>query len=177
MAHYVVCAVCKQRFDRDKYKAVLVSSRRYAHASCVGALSPEEDKQEKDRQALEAYIIKLFDLDHMDGRISLQIKKYMQEHSEYSYSGIKRTLEYFYEIKHNPIDKANGGIGIVPWVYEEARRYFYNQWLLSQKNADKDISAYIPKVREIIIKPPKREPRKRKLFTFLDAEEGDGNKQ
>lgn len=173
MAHYVTCAICKLKFDRDKYPAVLVSSRRYAHASCAGQLSPEKEKEQKDLQALETYIIKLFQLEHMDGRITLQIKKYMQDHPEYTYSGIKRTLEYFYEIKGNSIAKANGGIGIVPWVYEEAKRYFYNQWLLSQKNADKDIVSYVPKINEIIIKPPVREPKKRKVFTFLDEEVKD----
>ena len=171
MARYVTCSICKERFDRDKYPAVLVSSRRYAHALCAGTLSPEEQERELKRKELEKYIIKLFNLEHMDGRITLQIQKYLQDHPEYSYSGIKRTLEYFYEIKKNPLDKSNGGIGIVPWVYEEAKRYYYNQWLLSQKNAEKDIAAYVPKVREIIIKPPKREPRKRKIFTFLDEEE------
>ena len=175
MAHYVTCAICKERFDRDKYPAVLVSSRRYAHAACAGTLSPEETQREKDRKDLEQYIIKLFNLEHMDGRITLQIKKYMQDHPEYTYSGIKRTLEYFYEVKKNSIEKANGGIGIVPWVYEEAKRYYYNQWLLSQKNADKDISMYVPKIKKIRIKPPKREPRKRRIFTFLDKEEVENN--
>ena len=171
MAHYVVCAICKERFDRDKFAAVLVSPRRYAHASCANKLPPEEAKKEKDLKELEDYIIKLFNLDHMDGRITLQIKKYMQDYPNYTYSGIKNTLYYFYEIKKNSIDKANGSIGIVPWVYEEAYRYFYNQWLLSQKNADKDIELYKPKVRDIVIKPPKREIKKRRLFMFLDEEE------
>lgn len=171
MAHYVICSICKERFDRDKYPAVLVSSRRYAHATCAGTLSQEDAQKEKDRKALEDYIIKLFNLEHMDGRITLQIQKYMQDHPEYTYSGIKRTLEYFYEIKKNSLEKANGGIGIVPWVYEEARRYYYNQWLLSQKNAEKDIETYVPKVREIVIQPPKRQPKRRRVFTFLDEEE------
>lgn len=109
----------------------------------------------------------------MGGRIPLQIQKYLQEHPEYTYSGIRRTLEYFYEVKHNSIEKANGGIGIVPWVYEEAKQYYYNQWLLSQKNAEKNIQAYVPKVREITIQPPKREPKKRQIFTFLDKEVND----
>ena len=173
MAHYVTCAICKERFDRDKYPAVLVSSRRYAHATCAGTLSPEEEKIQRDKKQLDDYIIELFNLEHMDGRITLQIQKYMQDHPEYTYSGIKRTLEYFYKVKGNSIEKANGGIGIVPWVYEEAKRYYYNQWLLSQKNAEKDIESYIPKVKEITIKPPKREPKKRKLFMFLDEEAED----
>ena len=170
MAHYVTCAICRERFDRDKYPAVLISSRRYAHATCAGTLSPEDEQKEKDRKALENYIIKLFNLEHMDGRITLQIQKYLQDHPDYTYSGIRRTLEYFYEVKKNSLDKANGGIGIVPWVYEEAKRYYYNQWLLSQKNAEKDIEQYVPKVREIIIQPPKRNPKKRRIFTFLDEE-------
>ena len=170
MAHYVVCNICKKRFDRDKYPAVLVSSRRYAHASCAGALSEEEMKVEKERKALEDFIVQLFGLDHMEGRITLQIQKYMKDHPDYTYSGIQRTLEYFYVIKKNSIDKANGGIGIVPWVYDEAKRYFYNQWLLSQKNSDKDIDLYIPQVIDIIIKPPVRTPKHRRLFTFLDEE-------
>jgi hypothetical protein len=29
----------------------------------------------------------------------------------------------------------------------------------------------MPKVKEITIKPPKREPKKRRIFTFLDEEE------
>lgn len=55
----------------------------------------------------------------MDGRITLQIKKFMQDY-KYSYSGILRTLKYFYEVKQNDISKSNNGIGIVPWVYQEA---------------------------------------------------------
>lgn len=173
MAHYVVCAICKERFDRDKYPAVLVNSRRYAHASCAGKLSEEEAKKEKDLKELENYIIKLFELDHMDGRMTLQIKKFMQDYPDYTYSGIRNTLYYFYEIKGNSIEKAHGSLGIVPWVYEEAKRYFYNQWLLSQKNADKDIELYKPKIRDITIQPPKREVKKKRLFMFLDEEENN----
>lgn len=172
MAHYVICSICKQRFDRDKYPAVLTGKRRYAHSICAGALTEEEEKKEKDRVALEQYVMQLFNLDHMDGRISLQIKKYMQDYN-YSYSGILRTLKYFYEVKQNDISKANNGIGIVPWVYQEAYNYYYNQWLLSQKNQEKQIVDYIPKIIDINIRPPKREPRKRRIFTFLDEEVED----
>ncbi len=171
MAHYVICAICKQKFDRDKYPAILVTSRRYAHASCAGTLSAEETQKEKDRKDLEDYIIKLFNLEHMNGKITLQINKFLQDHPDYTYSGIKHTLEYFYDIKGNSIEKANGGIGIVPWVYAEARAYFYQQYLISQKNANKDINSYIPKTKVITIQTPKRKMRKRKIFTFLDNEE------
>lgn len=172
MAHYVTCTICKKRFDRDKYPAVLVNTRRYAHASCAGALSKEQAKEEQDRQALEEYIIQLFNLKHMDGRITLQIKKFIQDYN-YTYSGILRTLKYFYEVKKNDLSKSNNGIGIVPWVYQEAYNYYYNQWLLKQKNTDKNIEEYSPHYIDIVIKEPIRQPKKRKIFTFLDEEVED----
>lgn len=172
MAHYVTCIICKKRFDRDKYPAVLVNTRRYAHASCAGALSEEQAKEEQDRQALEEYIIQLFNLKHMDGRITLQIKKFIQDYN-YTYSGILRTLKYFYEVKKNDLSKSNNGIGIVPWVYQEAYNYYYNQWLLKQKNTDKNIEEYSPHYIDIVIKEPMRQPKKRKIFTFLDEEVED----
>ncbi len=172
MAHYVTCTICKKRFDRDKYPAVLISTRRYAHASCAGALSEEQAQKEKDREALEQYIIQLFKLEHMDGRITLQIKKFMQDY-DYTYSGILRTLKYFYEVKQNDLSKSNNGIGIVPWVYQEAYNYYYNQWLLKQKNVDKNIEEYTPNYIDITIKDPIRQQKKKNIFKFLDEEVED----
>ena len=173
MAHYVKCVICNERFDADKYKAILVKPRRYAHASCVGKLSPEETEEEKDYKALEQYVKQLFELERMDGKITLQIKKLMQDHPEYTYSGIRSSLYYFYEVKKNPLKKEQYGnsINIVPWVYEDAKRYFYEQWQLSQKNSDKNIQEYLPKIKEILIKDPIRDPYRRKVFMFLDEEE------
>lgn len=172
MAHYVTCTICKKRFDRDKYPAILISTRRYAHASCAGALSEEQAQEEKDREALEQYIIQLFKLEHMDGRITLQIKKFMQDYN-YTYSGILRTLKYFYEVKQNDLSKSNNGIGIVPWVYQEAYNYYYNQWLLKQKNVDKNIEEYTPNYIDITIKDPIRQQKKKNIFKFLDEEVED----
>lgn len=172
MAHYVTCTICKKRFDRDKYPAILISTRRYAHASCAGALSEEQAQEERDREALEQYIIQLFKLEHMDGRITLQIKKFKQDYN-YTYSGILRTLKYFYEVKQNDLSKSNNGIGIVPWVYQEAYNYYYNQWLLKQKNVDKNIKEYTPNYIDITIKDPIRQQKKKNIFKFLDEEVED----
>ena len=40
------------------------------------------------------------------------------------YRGQLLTLKYFYEVKKSPKDKSNGSIGIIPFVYEEARIYY-----------------------------------------------------
>lgn len=170
MAHKVKCYYCGKQFDRDKEEWVKVTSNRYAHKNC--AISTEEiiNQEEKDKHELEEYIIKLFNLDFVEPRIQKQIAKYREEYN-YTYSGILKSLKYFYEIKGNSIEKANGGIGIVPYVYKRAFDYYYALWQAQQKNATKEIEQYIPVVKEVTIQNPQRNVKKRKLFSFLDKEE------
>lgn len=170
MAHQVKCLYCGQIFDRDKVPFIQVSKRRYAHKEC--SISEDEKKlqENKDREELYDYIMKLFNISFVDPKIQKQIKKYIEENN-YTYSGIKKALVYFFEIKGNSVEKANGGIGIVPYVYTQAYNYYYSLWLAQQKNEDKVVQEYIPKVKEIVIPIPEKNPRKRKLFSFLDDEE------
>lgn len=95
----------------------------------------------------------------------------MKEYN-FSYSGILRTLIYFYDIRGNTTEASNNGIGIVPYVYEEAYRYYYSLWLAKQKNRDKDLRSFIPKEREVHIQAPKRKTKKSKRFSFLDEDIG-----
>ena len=88
----------------------------------------------------------------------------------FTYSGIHKSLTYFFEVKGNSIEKANGGIGIVPYVYQQAYRYYYALWEAQQKNKDKVVVEYVPTVKEIVIPVPQRQVKKRKVFSFLDEE-------
>ena len=121
--------------------------------------------------------MKLFNEDYVNARIRKQINEFMSKYN-YTYSGIQRSLEYFYEVKGNNINKANGGIGIVPFVYQDAYNYYYSLWLAKQRNVNKDLREYYtPKVVEVKIPVPERKIKKRKLFTFLDEEEVIDNEQ
>ena len=170
MAHIVTCIYCKQRFDRDKFPFIQVSARRYAHQECSLTEDQKKSKEEQDKEDLEQYIMQLFKVDYIDARIRKQIKQYREEYN-YTYSGIRKALIYFYEVKGNSIEKANGGIGIVPYVYKDAYNYFYDLWLAKQKNKDVKAELYVPQVKEIVIKRPERKIKKRLLFTFLDEEQ------
>ncbi|MCI7444377.1 MAG: hypothetical protein MSA89_15080 [Clostridium sp.] len=92
---------------------------------------------------------------------------YIREY-QYTYSGMLKALVYFYEVKGNNKNKANGGIGIIPFIYKDAYNYYYNLWMIQQSNKDKNVIDYVPKLKEIKIPIPKKEPRKRSVFTFLD---------
>ena len=169
MAHIVTCVYCKQKFDRDKFPFVQISQRRYAHQECSLTEEQKLNKEEQDKLDLENYILKLFKIDYIDARIRKQINQYREEYN-YTYSGIRKALTYFYEVKGNSIEKANGGIGIVPYIYQHAYNYYLALWQAQQKNQDKVLHDYVPKVKEIVIPRPQRKVKKRELFTFLDEE-------
>lgn len=167
--HKVKCIYCGVIFDRDKLPFIQVSQRRYAHQECSLTEEQKKSKEEQDKIDLDNYIMQLFKIDYVDARIRKQIKQYREEYN-YTYSGIRKALVYFYEVKGNPIEKANGGIGIVPYVYQNAYNYYLALWQAQQKNQDKVLTNYIPKVKEVVIPRPQRKVKKRELFTFLDEE-------
>lgn len=169
IAHTVTCVYCKERFDRDRIPFKQVSSRRYAHLGCYEREEAKVQKELGDKEKLEEYIMKMFGESYINPRIRKQIKQYVEEY-EYTYSGILKSLTYFFEVKGNSIEKANGGIGIVPYVYKDAYNYYYSLWLAQQKNEHFKPEEYIPVVREIHIPIPQRNIHKRQLFTFLDDE-------
>lgn len=110
-------------------------------------------------------------MDYVPPRVQKQIKNYVNDYN-FTYTGILKALKYFYEIQDHSLEKANDGIGIVPYIYKAAYNYYYSIWLANQKNVDKNIDDYVkPEVREIKIPIPQRKIQKRKLFSFLDEEE------
>ena len=168
--HIVKCAICGMSFDANVEPFIKVSSRRYAHQKCSENKEENLSQLEKDKEALDQYIMKLFNITYIDPRIRKQIKQYIEEY-HYTYSGVLKALVYHYEIKGGDIDKANGALGIVPYVYQKAYNYYYSLWEAQQKNKEKIIEHYVPKVKEIIIPVPERKIKKRKNFSFLDEEE------
>ena len=78
-----------------------------------------------------------------------------------------KSLIYFYEVKGNSTEKANGGIGIVPFVYKDAYRYYYSIFLAKNQNKEKDLSIF-QKSREVVIKPP---TLRKKIKLFFDSED------
>lgn len=165
----VKCPYCEKQFDANAEPFIKVG-RRYAHIDCAKKFEENKTKEEKDKEALEKYILNLLKEEKINARVKKQIKTYIEENN-YTYSGILKALIYFYEVKGNPIDKANGGIGIVPYIYNDAYNYYYELWLANQRNEHKLIEQYVPQIEEIKIPIPQRKEKKRKLFTFLDEGE------
>jgi hypothetical protein len=153
----------------------LFSNGKYAHQTCFEL---EQTRELTDQEKLEKYIMQLFGSDYVYAKVKKQIKDYVTNHG-YTYSGIHKALIYYYEVKGNKFDegKAQGGIGIIPYVYQHAFNYYYAIWEAQQKQEHihdaSSLEEYIPRVVEVRIPVPKRQEKKRVLFGFLDEEESD----
>lgn len=170
MAHPVQCKICGKKFDRDIESAVRVSGNRYAHKSCLKGneiiLEPKTKavKEIPDLIELHKYLKELFKENYNHDELNKQIKYHIDHNKDYTYSGILKTLHYWYDVKNNSTDKSNYRIGIVPYIYQDAYNYYKSIYLAQQINIDKNIEDYKPKVQEVKIKQPQRNPIVPKLF-------------
>ncbi len=148
----VKCPYCESRFDREKVKDYVFYKNRYYHAECYEKRVLEErqveiEKEKKKEEAankkkkeatekanLEQFILSLFGYQTMPYVIKAQIDKYVKKEG-YSYSGIHGTLNYFFIIKGNSTKDARG-IGIVPYVYEEAKSYYSKKNSVEKANSN-----------------------------------------
>ena len=160
MAHAVRCVYCGEIFDRDKEVCVEVSPRRYAHATC-------DTQATEDLKELEEYIKKIFCETTVNAKIKKQINDFRKEYG-YTYSGILKCLKWWFEIQGNTIDKAMGGIGIVPYIYKEVEKYYYSIYIAQEKNQNKELNN---QVIEVVVSPPARDEKKR-LFN-IEVEDSD----
>ena len=103
------------------------------------------NQQNDDRDALFFYIVKLFGKQSDEEPISkwnlTQMQKFRQQ--GYTYKGQLLSLKYFFEETRHSLEKSNGSIGIVPYVYQQAYAHYMNK----AKRAD-DINKAIQKQLE-----------------------------
>lgn len=168
--HKVTCKYCQQTFDRDKEPFVQISARRYAHKMCAEDHENNKTQEEKDQEALEAYIMKLLDEPYVNARVRKQIK-YFQNEYNYTYSGMLKALIWWYEIKGHSTEQANGGIGILPYIYTQARDYYYHLYLAKIANEDKNFSSFKKRVKEINIESPTVYIKPHRLFKMEDDDD------
>ena len=164
MAHWVICKHCAIKFNRDKEDAVKVDGRRYVHQKCYEEYQNIQNEEERDYAQLEEYIKQLFNIDVLSAKIKRQIWQFKKEYN-YTYSGMFKTLNWWYGIKQNSLEKANNGIGIVPFVYQDALNYYHSVFLADFENSQKMANSNYnkPAVKTVEIESPEGEWRV-KLF-------------
>lgn len=92
---------------------------RYFHEKCY----EEWKEQADDRTQLIEYIMDLHNIDRPSGMMLKQIKEFQEEPYNYKLKGMLLALKYFHEIQGKPVLDSSG-IGIVAYVYEQAKQYY-----------------------------------------------------
>ena len=167
----VKCLYCGESFDANVEPFEKPRTNRYAHKECYEKHQANKSKEERDYEALVDYIKHLFGATP-NPRVWKQLKEYKETYN-FSYSGIHKTLKWWFEVKGKSLEDAHGGIGIVPYVYQDACNYYYAIYLATLNNEDKDVAQCITQVREFIIEPPRIERRPPRLFNLDYDEEED----
>ena len=149
----VKCPYCGQSFQRENTEYIQLG-RRYAHKECADIVNQIHD-----------YMSHKLGQGYSKTKVETQIKNFVSKEGM-SIDAIYKTLIYWYEIKKSSTDQANGGIGIVPYVYNEYLLYTKNQYENSQINKNKHIKDFIGTVpTEITAKAtPIRKPRHIKFY-------------
>lgn len=150
----VKCPICEKKFDREKEPYYIIG-KRYAHGggTCEAIAKEREAQRLEDevertketyhRKELIDYIMLLQETDRPHGLALKNMKDFREQ--GYTYQGMKSTLYYFHEIKENPV--LGTGIGIIPYVYEEAIDFFTRK-----VKSNKSYETLLEKGQEVVTK-------------------------
>lgn len=155
----VKCLYCGQEFYKSQCEWVKPRGNRYAHKECA------EKEEIKKGIVLQIHnkMHKILGATYNKAKIDKQIKSLLKEGK--TEVGILQTIEYWYDIKGSSAEQANGGIGIVSYVYGEAMNYYDKQRRYKNMRDTIDINNYIGDTHIIKIHPkPIRRPIGVKLF-------------
>jgi hypothetical protein len=123
VAKQVKCPYCEKYLNKEdafEYK------KRYYHESCF----KEWQHEKEHREELKEYICEIYKLDAPTGIMFKQIKTFQEEY-KYKLKGIELALRYFHETLGNSVQEG-AGIGIVPYIYEEAKKHYIMKMRVKQ---------------------------------------------
>lgn len=165
----VKCYYCNKEVDRTLgFGYRQLPNKRWAHDNCAESHAKKENPDNEIHKKMK----ELLGDGYAKAKVDKQIKEYKQEGK--TSENILKTLEYWYDIKKSSVEQANGGIGIVGYIYKDALEYFNNK-----ERVQKQTNEISPEIINNIVAQQNREsgasikkenlkkPRK-KLYFRLD---------
>jgi hypothetical protein len=158
----IKCKYCGEPVDKKSDDCIKVTNR-YAHKHCYDQAPPEEHAEED----FYNYCSHLFGRSYDHVRTRRMAEKFLKENTNWTFQGMLKSLQWFYDIKKHSTDGANGSIGILPFIYEQAKQYYYEVYVAEQSAK---IIEETPESREVDIEIPHYEKNKKRI-KLLDFEE------
>ncbi len=177
----VHCRICGGEIDRDSEQEnvdwIMLSKNWYYHKSCYESWkksTPEEDKE---------WVHFIYDFLARDLKVQYnywmcekQREKFIKE-KKYTSKGIFFALKYFYEVKHGDWEKSHGGLGIIPYIYNDACTYWVEQERKSNGVCEKikeQMKAAAERKTEVVRKKtPKKKDKYKEALNLIDEMEDD----
>ena len=151
MAHKVKCPICGKIFDRDIVECVQIAARRYAHKTCINQDEKNLTQDVVDKDNFYQCIKQIYGKDYNYQLINHQAEEYIQLYN-YTWTGMEKALRWFYILNQGSIEDSHGGVGIIPYIYDEAKQYYYELYLTQEKNKEKELR---PEVVSFSIQSPR----------------------
>jgi hypothetical protein len=157
----------------------------YYHIDCYeekiqpGAVKPST-KENEDNE-FQTWRDNIFDLIQRDlkgrcdfARITQMMTSYKAQHKDWTFKGMYYALRWFYLVKKNDWSKANGAIGILPYIYYEGTEY-WRQREREDAGTVKRIEEQIAQMKEVkIIEISRTQTKKKKGVKTVSFEEIEG---
>lgn len=122
------CLYCNKMIDLDTDEAKRVGiGSRWAHKECYEKYFSADDQWIDKLYGVLKVVFGKYDFQRIERQRIAFIKQGLTNEDIYN------ALNYWYIVKNKSIEKANGGIGIVPYIYEDANEYFKSIEKSSQK--------------------------------------------
>ena len=122
------CLYCNKTIDLDIDDACKVGvGTRWAHKECYEKYFSADDQWIDKLYSVLKVAFGNYDFEKIERQRISYIKQGLTNKDIYN------ALNYWYIVKNKSIEKANGGIGIVPYIYEDANEYFKSIEKSSQK--------------------------------------------
>ena len=169
------CRVCDLPIDKTKDDWIMPSKNYYYHKNCY------DNWKKAQFTSDEEYVEMIYDFIARDLKVSYdwwvceaQRKKFSKE-NKMTNKGILFALKYFYEIKHGDWEKGHGGIGIIPFIYNDSCAY----WAARERKSSGIIAEIERQMREatnrqkVRIKKTEDKRNKKVDFSVLDELEDE----
>ena len=138
MPHIVHCRICHQPINRDiPGDWMRPSTNYYYHIKCYDDWVGRKKERAVDAERtddewfdlLKDYIYRDIKLPNIDwNKVVSQWKNFIRL-KKYTPKGMYFAVIYFYEVRGNKTEGAQGGIGIIPSIYNDAAEY----WVAREK--------------------------------------------
>ena len=131
----VKCPNCQQSFPKSE---TVEKGKRYYCKPCYEIKSAPKPRTDWDE---------LYDtIKHFYGAVTplmfKQLKQYREDSAyKFTNTGMRLTLVYYHEVLGKPVLEEHQTLGIIPYIYEDAKRYYIEIYRLSQVAANHSFEA------------------------------------